>query len=193
MKFHSVVVILGGGPSLTASQIRDVAWARLDGRCRVIAVNDSVYLAWWADWLHAADGNWWRTHIQRVQHFKGIKTTIDPTVPTAWVSGVFNPTGVIGFDKDPYCIRTGNGSGYQAIHCAMQACAKRIVLLGFDMQGDHWHSGHVGEAPTNHAETMVKHFDTLVPTLKELKIDIVNCSPGSALWCFPRAELLSVL
>lgn len=187
------IVILGGGSSLTASQFRDVAWARLDDRCRVIAVNDSVYPAWWADWLHAADGKWWRAHIQRVQHFKGIKTTIDPSVPAAWVTGFLNPTGVTGFDQDPTCIRTGNGSGYQAVHCAMQACAKRVVLLGFDMQGGHWHSGHAGEAPTDHAETMRKHFETLVPTLEGLKIEVVNCSPGSALKCFPHAELSAVL
>src|SRR3990167_3507969 len=132
------IVILGGGPWLTASQFRDVAWVRLEDRCRVIAVNDSVYLAWWADWLHAADGKWWRAHIQRVQHFKGIKTTIDPSVPADWISGILNPTGVTGFDQDSTCCRTGNGSGYQALHCAIHAGARRIALFGFDMKGSHW-------------------------------------------------------
>ena len=186
-------VILGGGRSLTAAQFHHVALARLDDRCRVIAVNDAVYPGWWADWLHAADGNWWRSHIQRVQHFRGIKTTIDPLVPVAWVTGVLNPTGVTGFDQDPMCCRTGNGSGYQAVHSAIHAGSRRIILLGFDMQGEHWHGERAGEVATDFGKTMAPHFESLIPALEAMKVEVINCSPDSVLRTFPRADLAAVL
>lgn len=53
------VVIMASGPSLTLEQVRRVAIAKLKDRCRVIAVNDAIFIAWWADWLHAYDSRWW--------------------------------------------------------------------------------------------------------------------------------------
>ena len=48
------VVVLASGPSLSGPQIHHLALARLGGQCRVIAIKQTVYLAWWSDWVH-----WW--------------------------------------------------------------------------------------------------------------------------------------
>lgn len=181
-------VIIGGGSSVTAAAIRSVIIARLEDRCRIIAVNDAIYLAWVADWLHAHDFEWWRSNIQRVHRFPGIKTTLHTSVPTAWAQSL-RETGRDGFDPDPSACRTGNNSGYQAIHCAIHAAARKIILLGFDMRGPHWFDAQ----DTDYVAAMAPHFVTLLPALHERNIDAVNCSPGSLLPGFRHAALASEL
>ena len=176
------VCVVAGGTSVTARAVRHVALSRLNDKCRVIVVNDAVYLAWWADWLHSGDYKWWAAHVDRVQHFRGIKTTIDG-VPPGWARCLVN-TGLSGFDPDPECCRNGNNSGYQAIHCAINAGAAKIVLLGFDMLGRHWFGGHPTEPIPDYSAAMVPHFEGLLPALAERKTDIVNCAHGSMLKCF---------
>lgn len=174
------VVILGGGASVTASLFRSVAASRLANRCRVIAVNDAVYLAWWSDWLHAQDFKWWQANIQNLTGFNGIKTTIDDIVPAQWVTGHFRITGQRGFDLNPTCIRTGNNSGYQAIHSAIHSGTRKIVLLGFDMNGDRWHAGLPNEPKCDYPNVMQPHFESIIPALEERKIEIY-CATKSPL------------
>jgi hypothetical protein len=188
------VVVIGAGASLSTKQIRHVALAKLEGRCRVIAINDAVFAAWFSDHLHACDGKWFCWHIQRIQHFTGIKTTLDETVLNGWNVGLLKNTGEDGFDPDPGCVRSGNNGGYQGIHIAMHAGAKRILLLGFDMQGGHFFGAHSDERKLcDHATVMIPHFPTLIPAAAERGIEILNCTPGSALTCFPMADIEGAL
>lgn len=185
------VVIIAGGPSVTLRDIHLIARKRLDlgSKWRVIAVNDAVYPAWWADWLHACDANWWHWHIQRVAHFAGIKTTLDPSVPREW-AWLLDNTGNEGFDPSPRNCRTGGNSAYQAMHCAIHAGASKIVLVGVDMdKGSHWFGEHPKEANVDRATAMLPAFPTLVPTLKARGIEVLNASLRSRLEIFPKVEL----
>lgn len=190
------VVVIGGGPSLSLQQIQTIAQARLSGGVRVIAVNNAMYVAWWADWLHACDAKWWHAHIQWAQHFKGIKTTLDPTVPGPWNVGLLENTGKDGFDENPESCRTGGNGVYQAIHCAIHADARRVILVGTDMRDvegrSHWHGGH-GNDPVNYAVTMAPSFETLKPALAARGIAVMNASPGTALEAFPKVSLEAAL
>lgn len=191
-------VLIGGGPSLTLEQIQMIAKSRLSASgVRVIAVNNAVYVAWWADWLHGCDSKWWIEHIQQVQHFPGIRTTLDPLVPERWKVGLLNNTGQTGFDPDPANCRTGSNGIYQAIHCCIHAGVKQIILAGVDMKRapdgrSHWHGGHGLSAP-DYQTVMAPHFETLVPELRERRISVVNASPGTALTTFPVVSLDAVL
>ncbi len=187
------VVIIGGGASLSLAQIRTIAMKRLAGRCRVIAVNDAVYPAWWADWLHACDAKWWQWHIQEVQHFSGIKTTVENEVPDGWVDGFLKQTGIEGFDPDPSSIRTGGNSVYQAICIAMHAGAARIVLVGVDMRGPHWFGDHPDKITPNFSVDLAPHFETLKPALAERGVAVANASLTTALQAFPAVDLGLVL
>ena len=181
------VCVIAGGMSVTARAVRHIALSRMNDKCRVIAVNDAVYLAWWADWLHAGDYKWWAANIDRVQHFRGLKTTIDG-VPSGWASNLTN-TGRDGFDPDTGTCRNGNNSGYQAVHCAIQAGAAKIVLVGFDMCGRHWFGAHPTEPTPDYGKAMVPHFESLLPALAERRIDVANCALGSMLKCFRIGSL----
>jgi hypothetical protein len=59
----------------------------------------------------------------------------------------------------------------------------------------HWHPDHV--MTTNPGEGQFQgwlpHYRTLPPDLEKAGVEVVNCTPGSALDCFPRAKLEEVL
>jgi len=174
-----------------------VALARLENRCRVIAVNDAFTVAWFADWLHACDQKFWNWHAQTATKFPGIRTCYAEGVPTAWARRIAG-SGVDGFDPDPSRMRHGSSSGYQAMHIAIHAGASRIILLGMDMKKSndgvsHWYGEPRDRIVPDYAATMVPKFDTLLPTLSERGIAVANCSPGSALKTFPMHDLEAVL
>lgn len=181
------VVVVGSGPSLTAHQVHLIAQARLERRCRVIACNDAVYLAWWADWLHAADGKWWHWNWSRVHKFAGIKTALSDGLPTEWNVGWLKMTGVDGFDEDPSQVRSGQTSGYQAVHSAIHAAASRVLLVGIDMNGNglHFHRPHPDKSGPGWL-TSAEKFEGLVKPANGRGAEIVNCSPGSAVRAFGK-------
>lgn len=185
------VVILGGGPSLTAKGFHVIAKARLalNSNIRVIAVNDAIFLAWWADWLHACDFKWWDWHKNRLSNYRGIKTTLDEIVPEPW-AGLLNNTGTQGFDEDPHNCRTGGNGVYQAMHCAIHAGANRITIVGCDMNTDgHWHTEHTNQVVCNRPVSMMPHFKTLVEPLSERSIFVTNASVDSCLTLWPRKPI----
>jgi hypothetical protein len=158
----------------------------------MIVVNDAYRLAPWADHLHACDIQWWRWHHEEACQFAGVKTALED--PAAEYPGVnlLNNTGVEGYDERAWCCRTGCNGGYQAVHIAMHYGAKRILLLGMDHRvvGDKSH--FFGDHPNNvRSEYAPWHFRwmTLLDPLEERGIEIINCTPGSALTVFPRGQL----
>lgn len=187
------VVCLASGPSLTQA---DVDFCR--GKARVIAVNDTHRLAPWADVLYAADAKWWR-RFGGVPEFKGLKYSILPNNGVGhWMDDcefqdirILRNTGGGGYDPDATALRTGCNSGYQAIHLAMHFGAKRIVLLGYDMHGDHFFGSHPDKSRPPFALCLSK-FPTLVEPLKTAGVEIVNCTPGSHIDCFPMGTLSEV-
>jgi hypothetical protein len=191
--FHGeTVAVIGGGPSLTLDQMRRVNRARMLGRLRILAVNDAAFVAA-SDWVHACDARWWSWHGAALACCRAIKTTADADTLDALVDGHLVDTGRSGFDADPSCIRTGGSSVYQGMHIAIHAGARRILLVGVDMRrgeaGEtHWHAGHGTRTP-DYASAMLPHFATLLPALAERRVEVVNCSPGSALDCFPTGDL----
>lgn len=215
------VVIIGSGHSLSLVDIRRVAIARADDRCRVIAVNDAIYVAWFADWLHGSDFKWWNWHKQAATRFPGIRTTINETVPAGWAK-CLRSTGPVGFDPDPGCIRHGSNSVFQAMHAAVHAGASAQYLLGVDMRREkedpdkpldgqkdlgrsHYFGEHQDGIHPIYRVTMAPRFaerpkvnDTetgpsLYDVLRERKIPVFNCTRGSALKTFPYADLESLL
>jgi len=198
------VVVLGGGPSLDLKQIHTVARARLANRCRVIAVNDAVFPAWWGDWLHGCDFKWWDWHKETALKFPGIRTTCTETVPIAWahylqVAKPNSKTGRrTGMPKRPYMVAGGGNGGYQAIQCAVKAGGAKVLLLGFDMgfspSGEsHFFGDHPDRMRSDYVETMLPNFPGLAKVLNELGVEVINCSPQTQLDVFPTARLEDVI
>ena len=188
----STVVCIGGGPSLTPE---DVDACR--GRARVIAVNDAVRLATWADALMASDEKWWRYH-NGVPEFSGWKFSLQPGAARFGVQ-VLKNTGQSGLELSPWGLRSGWNSGAAAINLAVHFGAAKILLLGYDMQRtpgkpSHWFGEHPAQIrATSPYETFRAMFETMVEPLATLGVRVVNCSRATALDCFPKAGLEEAL
>ena len=177
------------------------------GRCKAIAVNSSVFSAPWAAVLYAADAEWWR-YYARVLTFSGLCVAAEqgaaryvPAVRTVTVLREqntcsprmqFDALGVLG---------GGSNSGAQAINLAVQFGARRVVLLGFDMQRRrdgtlHHHGAHPAPLRNPQArlfEKWIAALDSQAPILKARGVDIANASPESALKGFCKRSVSEAL
>lgn len=191
------VVILASGPSLSEEQVEAVRRWRAAKFGRVIAVNTTFRRAPWADVLYACDGQWWQVyHAEAERVFKGELWTQDMTARRHYAINRVESAMLPGLGKKPGLIHQGGNGGYQAINLAYQAGCDRIVLLGFDMHGTHWHGRYDNGLPNTAAhlfKTWISGFDALAADLLNEGVEVVNCAPGSRLTCFPTADLMGVL
>lgn len=160
-----------------------------------IAINTTFKIAPWASMLYACDAAWWFHHAQEALKFKGLKVTQSSNVPFKNVLSL-RGTGDSGFDDDPRCIRTGKNSAYQALHIAIHAGAKKIILCGVDMHGANWHGDHPKPLRTTKQvgyQMMIELWETIIPELNKRNIEVINCSPESALNVFPKMNLEQAL
>lgn len=85
-------------------------------------------------------------------------------------------------------------SGAGAILLASHFGAQRIVLIGYDCHkrgGAHHHGNHpkgLGNAGSLH-----KWPEQFAQVARMVTAEVINCSPGTALNVFPRADLESAL
>ncbi len=183
------VAILATGPSLCVQDI-DACRAK---SVRLLAIKDAIRLAPDADALYACDGHWWK-HYGPTLKYDGPKYSLDQ-IAAPWAT-VLKNTGEMGLEREPTGLKTGRGSGYQAINLAVHLGATRIVLLGYDMQAtkdrDHFHGAHPWKAIPPYA-TFLPMFRFLVKPLEALGITVVNASRVSALNDFPKMRLEQAL
>lgn len=205
--FTDFCIVAATGPSLTP----DVAQA-----CRgfdVVAVNDAHQLLPFARVLYACDNRWW-LHHEGAPDFAGEKWSShgcqneNNKIETAKKYGLNLIKGLVGegFSADPSRIHYGSNSGFQAVNLAMHFMGHRgrIALVGFDMRapdgkrhffGDHpapLHRAKDASELNRYFKGFTKEFDRAAKLLRP-GIEIVNCTPGSALECFPKARLEDVL
>lgn len=184
------VVCVGGGPSLTKE---DVEYCR--EKATVIAINDAYKLAPWAEVLYACDHRWWKWH-KGVPEFQGLKYSLQRQSAQYKGVQILNNTGSDGLEKKTHGLRTGRNSGYQAINLALHLGARRVLLLGYDMQRTGGKSHWFGEHPirsNSPLSSFRQHFDGLAKRLPEYGLDVINCSRETALTCFPRMTIHEAL
>ena len=192
-------VCIGTGPSLTLEQI-DAARQKgfvLFGCNRVfeivpdLAVLYGVNYAFWEHYYpycrdHPAQR--WTTNARAACHFEGINYI-----------GEVNEKGL---SSDPGYVHHGHGSGYTQVNLAYLMGAERIALLGYDLKYAPDYDGrarevgstprhYFGEYPTASMQhwpsVQVKggvHVELLdfYQSIKEQGlVELVNCTPGSAL------------
>jgi hypothetical protein len=173
----SVFAVLATGPSLAPEQVARVR------HLRVVAVSNAYTLAPWAEALVAQDRAWWRAHPDALE-FAGRKFSCMPL--SAEVEEV------------PKCglIRSGTNSGLLGIEVARRLGAAKVLLLGFDLHGSHFFGRHVGEKLKNTEDDkrpgggyarMQRQFHEWAQGHKGLQV--INCTPGSALRAFPMRSL----
>lgn len=149
--------------------------------------------------MYACDARWWEEYAAPADGkmpwtaFPGIKVSL-----TASIDGVHRLPydDKPGISLDPLRLHSGGNGGYQALNLAVLMGAARIILLGYDMQGTHWHGAHPqglnNPTGSSFAEWKSK-FATTLPDLKLAGVEVINASRKTALECFQRAALETVL
>lgn len=158
--------VLATGPSMNQESADYVR-----GKCKVIAVSDAYKLAPWADVLVSHDSAWWKHHPEAL-NFAGEKYSYN------LVGGVTQ--------RKPLGAPASCNSGLMGMLIAKEMGATKILLLGFDMHGEHYFGKH----PEPLKNTTQRRFEDL---RKQFNIwvrpEVINCTPGSALKHFPIMEL----
>ena len=195
------IVCIGGGPSLTPAQV-EACRNRMQGesKVRVIAINDAYRLAEFADVLYFCDDKWWQWHNKKLTAWRGLIVRMagghhdfgDPRIK------VLRNNDTAGLCEFRDGLNTGRNSGYQAINLAVHLGAKKIVLLGYDMKGGpvengriktHWFGDHPGNTSPSVYSQMLPWFETLIAPLARRGVEVLNCTPGSAIRCFAKRRL----
>jgi hypothetical protein len=160
-----------------------------------VVVNDAWRLAPWASALYACDLAWWELrHAEVESGFTGERWTQCEQAARKFglnrIAGKHRP----GLSTDPELIHFNYNGGAQAMNLALHAGARRFVLVGYDMGGDHFF-GHHPKPLRNDTPywSCIRAFGVIAADCERLGIDVVNTSPVSRLHCFRRAPLAEAL
>lgn len=190
---NSTAIVLGGGVSVGAVDL-----TLLEGH-RVLAVNNAFELGPW-DAMFFGDSKWhrWDHNREGLKNFTGLKVTSNVEL-----DGVGGVKSVLrgrkgGVSDDPTRMMWGVSSGLAAISLAYQFGSLRILLLGFDMRRidgkDNYHDFHERTIKESlYRRRFIPQFKHVAPQLKERGVEVINCTPESALDMFPIRPLEEVL
>lgn len=148
---------------------------------RRIAVSDTYRLAPDAEAMVASDAAWYREHPE-AKAFKGEK----------WCCADWPGTQRLKA-KTPRLIGTDTNSGLAGLHLAVEKGATHILLFGFDLHlraGLHFFGPHTRNPNPTEARFAIflKQFAEYAKRMPA-GIAVYNCTPASALKCFPAVSL----
>jgi hypothetical protein len=175
--------------------VRYVALARLRNLVRVVAVNDAVLIAWFADIGFGADVKWWLSRYG-VRSFPGLRVILygNEAVGTNFGCSMVTKGPSAGFSDVPGIVATNANSGDMAIQIANQYGPKKIVLIGFDMQPAadgtrHFYGDYEDPALQSEQDMRVWLHNLRDHTAKALSGKLINCTNGGAIDFLPTATI----
>lgn len=170
----------------------------LKNRIHVVAINTSWELVPFADLIYSCDANWWLM-VRGCLKFKGLKVTQDALAVSAFpdlikidVAGAQDDLKLGRFGS----VSAGGNSGFQALNLMAQMGVTGIMLIGFDVTGDHWHGRHPPPCNNPMESNFVRWrraFNGASPILKKMGVDVVNCSPISTIAAYPKMTVAQAL
>ncbi len=197
--FDATVVCIASGPSLCPQDIDEVRQWRDSGKGRkVIVVNTTYISAPWADVLYAADKEWWNYYAVKVKsEFAGELWSCQEIEKPKGVNSVIGIRGC-GVSVMDGSIHLGSNSGFQAITLAQLFGAKKIILLGYDMQFTGGQVHHHGRHPFGlrnpyRPERWATEVDVLARDLEYINVSLINSSRETAIQYVCRKPLKEAL
>lgn len=189
-------VIIASGPSLSDDQLAHVHDKRAS--CHVVAVNNTAERAPWADVVYMGDFTCLRHYLPRLKpQTSGEWVTQCKAGAERWKLTHVKPCSNKGMTLER--IHMNGNSGAQAVNLAAAFGAKRILLLGFDMKADkhgrdHWFGQHPKPLVQRQLyDDWLEKFVHIAKDAKALGVEIINCTPASALTVFPMQPITEVL
>ncbi len=163
-----------------------------------IVVNDGHILAPDADVLYACDPRWWNFHGPGVcKSFGGEKFCPDPEIAKRFGIQSIQIERKAGLSRRDGIIFTGGvvgNSGAQAINLAFLFGARRIVLVGMDMGGDHFFGKHpkaMGSTDSGY-EGMIRSMAQMAAELHSEGVEIINTSDVSRIGYWPGGKPIPI-
>lgn len=160
--------LLAPGPSASAELAEQVRHLPTG------AIGCAFQLAPWAQFVAASDRSWWRRYPEAMAFperyammpVDGVERMNVPAV------GAITNSGVLGLEA------------------AARKGATRILLLGFDMHGSHFFGAYTNGLRNTNESQRLNHLRQFADWGRANKgVQVLNCTPGSALTCFPTARL----
>lgn len=195
-------VVIAAGPSLTREDVEIVRASREADRIRVVSVSNAWKLCSpWADVYFAGDRRYWIEYMQPMLRAGVPKDRIATCCNvTAKLEQVRYHRAANRPGLGTHELHTGGNSGWMGLNLAFLYGARRIFLLGFDMQlgpadEKHFDGAHPRrcDVPLNFSEWLHR-MRKAAPELEQRGCRVINCSRRTAIDCFPRstveAELL---
>lgn len=162
--------ILAPGPSASSEDAERVRAAGIP----LGVVSSAFPLAPWADFIASTDAAWWRKYPEALR-LPVLKYTMHE------VRGV-ERVRVAGY--------VSVNSGVLALECAKRLGATRVLLLGVDMHGTHFFGKYTNGLSNTTDQRRRMHLAQYARWAKRNQdIQVINCTEGSALTCFPKASL----
>jgi hypothetical protein len=215
-------VVIGGGPSLTLEQVAAVKAARVyciavNDAFLWADFADVCYFAdasWWSAMTAGTPKPMLRMSAEYVRArfavFAGERCSMQSQVGNITDDKVHilrnahvDPNGMgihaYGLSRDPGALVTGKHGGFQALNIAVLAGATTIILLGIDGQPakdgrTHWSGGHANEVTPQEMYSVYRQsFSAAERPLKAAGVNVINCSPGSAVDSFPKMTIEDAL
>jgi hypothetical protein len=186
------VAIIASGPSIKETEL-----GHLRG-IPVLAIKENIELYPDAEVVYGCDAAWWMFR-DGLSRFKGVKLCYDDR-PRQHYKDIHEIR--IDREKDkilldePGLIGNGRNSGFQAINIAVQFGAKKILLVGFDMNDrnpDHWYgrnTWHGANNPEGYRMPIWRgHIEDAYADLKKIGVELFNASEQSAIRFIPKIKI----
>ena len=193
-----VCVVIGTGPSLTQEQLDQVSHLRWFGVNNAFRLGLDVHLA--CNW------QWWDEYYDEIKDYDCHKWTPRKESADKYKLNYIEEVWIDGLSTDNTKIAAHHGSGPQIVNMALHYGVKKMILIGWDMRypgkvTDKQYEGqrhYFGEYPkqlqhwprtgTNgELSGLIKEMETINPA--DYGIEIINCTPDSAMTCFPMMDL----
>lgn len=218
------VWILGGGPSLTsnfnipeeivskvrAQELPLSAYSSFMKKIHdknIIGVNVSFLLGDWVDICFFGDNSFFLKYEEALLKSKCLKVSCcEKSKTLGWIKFLpIDYTKRGRLTSDPTKISWNFNSGSASINLAALLGAKRIILVGFDMNmptnQPHWHNEYKkGDLTEQEKISRAQHFNQFLAPFPKIKkdldtlgIEIYNTSLNSAIECIPKIPITEFL
>lgn len=187
-------VVIGSGPSLSDEQLQLVRQAREALRVHVIAVNNTIERVPWADVSYFGDYTALCHYLPKLKPLtKAEWVTTCRAGAERWKLTHVRPSPNNGMSLN--VVHLNGNSGAQAVNTAAAFGATKVILIGFDMRNSadgkaHWFGQHPLPLITTQLYPDWMHkFAYLAIDAQRLGVDLVNCTPDSAMTCLRMGNL----
>ena len=194
-----VGIIIGTGPSLTNEQLNKVSHLRRFGANRAFEFDLDV--------IHGCNYQFWDHYWQDIKRYNCHKWTTRPELKGKYEGlSYIKEKWIDGLSTNPDYIAAHHGTGPQVLNLAYHYGCKVMLLIGWDMRfpgkisdkeytGKRHYFGEYESAMQHWPRTesngdlggLIREMETIKP--EKYGIEIINCTPDSAMTCFPMMDL----